>query len=402
MPRKMTVLVASRSKEAMAKVATELDANSNYKVAIRHVENGHADPVYGLSFVPDVVVNLLTDRGHSDLEALGNEISAGSPPLIVAAENGDANTMRLAMRAGARDFLCGHFEIEDLVETIDRIACQLDGGAESEENLTLFVNAKGGSGATFVASNVAHILTTVSDVSTAMLSLDVQFGGISQYFDTELRHGLMDVLNSVESLDDVALDAYMTQHESGLRLISARPESKIQCHSDRAGQLGMLVEKMMSRYEHVIVDMPRRIDPYFIPVIERATRTVLVLQQTLGHLQDGARMLEIFQNYGIAPTDVVTVVNRYDKNSPISIDDIKRSIKGTEIALLPSDFKTVSESINLGMPIHEHSRGSSVTKALLALETKIGGSSAERKTGIFSRAFGNLLRTDKWSQAQKH
>jgi hypothetical protein len=40
---------------------------------------------------------------------------------------------------------------------------------------------------------------------------------------------------------------------------------------------------------------------------------------------------------------------------------------------VPSDFKTVAESINLGVPIHQHAKGSSVTKALKALEQKIAG-----------------------------
>ena len=398
MTRKLEILLASRSKPAIEALATDLAPASNYKIGTRHIENGHADPVYGLSRLPDVVVMLLDDQGHSDLEALTGERPEGGPPMIVVAENGDAGTMRLAMRAGARDFLCGSVVIEDLVETIDRIADQIvDKARESERNLTVFVNAKGGSGATFTACNVAHILKSCSDKSTALLSLDLQFGGLSQYFDTKLRHGLMDVLDSVDGLDEVALDAYMTQLDSGLRLLAAEPENVIQCHSDRAAQLATLIDKMLSCYEHVVVDMPRRIDPYVLPVLERTSRIVLVLQQTLGHLQDATRMLEVFEFHGVSASQVLVVVNRYDKSAPITLDDIGRSLPGVEISLVPSDFRTVAESNNLGIPMHEHARGSGVTKALLALEKKISGRVEEKSTGFLGRAFSSIRRKEKWS-----
>jgi pilus assembly protein CpaE len=400
MPKKLTVLIASRSKEDLTSFATELEKSGTHKIETRHILNGHADPLYGLSFTPDVVVMVLNDQGHADLEALVEEQQFGRPPMIVIAEHGDADTMRLAMRAGARDFLCGQISISDLQETIDRTGAQVTASSEDDDgNLTIFVNAKGGSGATFLACNVAHILTSASKVSTAMMSLDLQFSALSQYFDLELRHGLMSVLDSVESLDDVALDAYMTQHESGLRLLAAEPENIIQCHSDRADQLTALVDKMMDRYEHVVIDMPRRIDPYVVPVLERANRIVLVLQQTLGHLNDAKRMLDIFENYGISRDQVHVVINRYDKNAPISTDDVERSMKGADISVVPSDFKTVAESINLGVPMHEHARGSAVTKALLALETRIGGHSITPGSGFLGGVFSNLLRKDKWSQS---
>jgi len=396
MAKRLEVLLAGRTQASIEGLKAELAIASSYRIQTRHIENGHADPLHGLSQVPDVVVMILDDRGSTDLESLLGEIKEGSPPLIVIAQQGDATLMRLAMRAGARDFLSGSIVIDDLVETIDRVAEQfVDKSREAQNELIIFVNAKGGSGATFAACNVSHMLTSVSEKSAVLLSLDLQFGGVSQYFDIKLRHGLMEVLDSVESLDKVALDAYMTQHDSGLRLLAAEPEKLIQCHSDRTSQFGILIDKMMNCYEHVVIDMPRRIDPYVVPVLERASRIVLVMQQSLGHLHDASRMVDLFENYGIAPSQVMVVINRYEKNSPISLDDVKRTLKGTDISVVPSDFKTVTESINLGIPIHEHARGSSVAKALRALERKITGADENASGGLLRRTFSNILNKEK-------
>ena len=124
MAKRRTILVASRSLEAMVDMAAELATQSTHKVEPRHIANGHADPLHGLSTVPDLVVLLLMDAGHADLEALVQEQKPGGPPLVVVAEQGDANTMRLAMRAGARDFLSGQVSAAELSETIDRVVSQ--------------------------------------------------------------------------------------------------------------------------------------------------------------------------------------------------------------------------------------------------------------------------------------
>jgi pilus assembly protein CpaE len=399
MSSKLQILLASRSKAAIAALHAKLCTETRYELQSRFIENGHADPLYGLSFVPDVVVMALTERGHHDLTELTKEQQALRPPMIVTAEHGDAQTMRLAMQAGARDFLPGELSTEDLVASVDRAAAQSPKAADGRSsNLIAIVNAKGGSGATFVASNVAYILNSVAQRSTALMSLDLQFESLAPYFDVTLKHGLMEVLENADDLDAVALDAYMTQHSSGLRLLAPRPENSLERLNDRSAELETLLDKMTTQYECVVIDMPRRVDRYTRPVLERATRVVLVVQQTLSHLRDAKRMLQIFSHHGLSPQQILAVVNRYDKSSPISMDDVQRALHGIETVSIPSDFKTVAESINLGVPMYEHSRGSAVTKALTSLGTSLSGRPVQTTGGLFGKAFSNLLRKDTWSR----
>jgi pilus assembly protein CpaE len=397
MHSKLRILVAGRAKPALEKLAASLRQDGSHEVDSRHMTNGHADPLFGLSHVPDLVVFVLTEKGHQDLSAISKEQASVRPPMIVIAEHGDAQTMRLAMQAGARDFLPGIVSTEDLLASIDRASAQIVKSVAERGGLTAFVNAKGGSGATFIACNIAHMLTTVSKRSAALLSLDMQFNSLAHYFDAKLRHGLLQVLETVDDLDAVALDAYLTQHESGLRIIGAIADRGFGRHAEKPAQLSSLLQKMTAHYQQVVVDMPRRIDGYTGPVLEHATRVVLVVQQTLSHLHDASRMLQIFRDYGVEEDRVFVVVNRFEKGSPLGIADIQKALKDVHIVTVPSNFKVVAESINLGIPMYEHAKGSSVTKALMALETRLGGS-AGKSEGLFGRAFSNLLRKDSWSQ----
>jgi pilus assembly protein CpaE len=397
MHSKLHVLIASRSKAALANLAAELDRRSAYKVDVRHIENGHADPLWGLSYVPDVLVFVLDGRGEHDLSELIEVQSSTRPPMVVLAEQGDARTMRLAMQAGARDFLA-EISAEDLIASIERISAQLVSASTADaKSLTAFVNAKGGSGATFLACNVAHMLASVSSRATALLSLDMQFESLAQCFDTKIRHDLLRVLATVEDLDEVALEASMTRHDSGLRMLAAGARDLIECHGDKAGKVGLLLDKMTAQYDHVVLDVPRRLDNNVVPVLARATRIVLVVQQTLSHLRDAARMLDIFGAHGVSDDRILVVVNRFEKNSPVQLADVQRALKGLEAVVVPSDFKTVAESINLGVPMYDHARRCAVTKALVALEARLAGSVEEPSSGPFAKALSSLLRKESWS-----
>jgi hypothetical protein len=58
---------------------------------------------------------------------------------------------------------------------------------------------------------------------------------------------------------------------------------------------------------------------------------------------------------------------------------------------VPNDFKLVSECINSGTPLLDHARGAAITKAVMALETRLGGSAARPRSGVLARTFSNLL-----------
>jgi pilus assembly protein CpaE len=228
----------------------------------------------------------------------------------------------------------------------------------------------------------------------------MQFESLVPFFDVTLKHGLMDVLEAAPGLDAVALDAFMTQHESGLRLLAPQPENSFANLNDRAAELGMLLDKMTAQYERVIVDMPRRTDRYTAPLLERVKRIVLVVQQTVGHLRDAKRMMQIFREHGVSTDQVLIVVNRFEKNSLIGMEDVQRALPGSQVASVPSDFMTVAESINLGVPMHAHARGSAVTKALTALAKNLGPRDDQPEAGgLLGKALSNLLRKDTWSRA---
>jgi pilus assembly protein CpaE len=93
---------------------------------------------------------------------------------------------------------------------------------------------------------------------------------------------------------------------------------------------------------------------------------------------------------------ITVVVNRHDKKTALETQDICRTVgvENHELVLLPNDYRDVAQSVNIGVPMLDHSRSSAVTKALMKLESRLTGVAASAaQTGLFSKAFSTLIRS---------
>ena len=56
MKTKLRLLLAGRSKEAITGLEGHLSSLGRLDVQLRHISNGHADPLYGVAEIPDLLV----------------------------------------------------------------------------------------------------------------------------------------------------------------------------------------------------------------------------------------------------------------------------------------------------------------------------------------------------------
>jgi pilus assembly protein CpaE len=296
--------------------------------------------------------------------------------------------MRAAMQAGARDFLSEPVSRDDLLAAVRRMTLEVRSPQKvGTSEITVFINAKGGSGASFLAANIAHLLAAASNRRTVLLDLDLQLGNLPQYFDLKPKRGLAEALEAANDLDSVAIDAYLTAHESGLAVLAAQ-NIGVDLHHELEGfetVVGLLVDK----YERIIVDVPKHVEPFSALMLERAHKIVLVMQQSVPSVHDAVRMHDILTKDLAVPADRITVVvNRFHRTASIQLADIEQSLNGKRPVSIPNDFQTVSESVDIGVPMYDHARRSPVTKALIQLEEFIDGRPAATPKGLIARLRG--------------
>ncbi|HEY5624695.1 MAG TPA: AAA family ATPase [Gammaproteobacteria bacterium] len=390
MPSRYEVCIVSRSKDSADQLYACLSEAHDLQVEKRAITNGDMDPLRGMLTMPDLLVLHIGSSAAGELDVIAGYSPDERPPLIVVGDGSDARAMRAAMHAGARDFLAEPIAEEDLLSSVRRFMVETQPSRKKGTmELISFINSKGGSGATFLATNLAHMLAAVSNRRTALLDLDLQFGTLPQYLDLKPKRGLMDALEVADDLDSVALEAYMTRHESGLSVLAAL-NSTIDVHQEpMLDAFDRVLELLAITYERIVVDLPRHIDSFAAITLERSDRIAIVVQQSVPSLQDAVRVYNIATKELAIPRDRLTVVvNRKMKNAAVEIADIEQALHGIKPVVVPNDFQGVAESVNIGVPIYELSRRSQVTKSLLRLVEDFDGRTIAKPKGLISRLRG--------------
>ncbi len=390
------VLLASRDQAMLVTLESCLARQEGVRIKRRQMVSGYADALQGIDELPDILILHLSEDWRAELESLARRPLDSRPHVIVLGSGADPEVMRHAIRAGARDFLSVPVADAELLEALTRLVKDIHPSASGRAALTVFMNGKGGSGATLLACNVAHIMAAASKQRVALIDLDLQFGTLPMYMDLTPSRGISQALANLDELDEVALEGYMTRHESGVNVLGNTEDNPFAVQDATGGQIIRLLDIAERSHDQIVVDLPRRIDDISVSVLEHATRVVIVVQQALTTLRDAGRLVQVLcRDIGLSRGNLCIVVNRYDKNAPVTLADIEKTLRCGDPVLVPNAFDTVTESINTGGLLYDRARNSAITRALMTLETRLGGNSATERPGggLFARALSGLVKS---------
>ncbi|MEX2476751.1 AAA family ATPase [Marinobacter sp.] len=378
----MTVLIAGRNAREVEELEQMLIGQSGLRLSKRLITNGHSDPLHNLTELPEALVFCTTDAWDLELKSLDERPVSGRVPTVVTGPE-DTVAMRTAMRVGARDYFVFPVQKQELLDALWRIARELKPASEKAGGLFAVVNAKGGSGASTIASALAHSLAERIEDRVALVDMDLQFGHLASAFDLQEKGGLVDAIARSDSMDLMALEGHMLKHKSGLHLLGNGSEQLVVSGDIDEGQLQKLLALLRSGYDHTVVDLPRHIDGITGILLESADRVLLVVQQTISHIQDARRLLHYLTRYMGVPADrICLVVNRWDKRLELTTADIEKALGIAEMICIPNDYAKVAESSNLGVPLLEAAPSSPVSRSMVRMAEALSGKKVVPQTGL--------------------
>lgn len=384
------LLISSRDSQALNALQDVCQQVPGMQVTARLVSNGHCDPLHSLEQMPDLLLLRVSAMWREELAALMQRPPAERPALLVCGTLDQAEGLRLAMQAGARDFLPEPLSSEELTAALLRMVQEKRASSGGHGKLLALMNAKGGSGATLVACNLAQQLS--QHASVLLIDLDLQFGSVAHYLDVQPSHSHVEVLQQVGEMDSLALRGFCTHYDANLHVLGGRSSELCLPQDIHAEQLEALLHLARSTYDWVVVDLPRQIDHLTGTTLENADKVLVVLQQSISHLKDADRLLRILRDdMGIQSSRLQVLVNRYNKNAAVSLKDIEEALRCPDLLLLPNDFTVVSESQNAGVPLAIHAPRAAITLALKQIAEDLQGSPEVQRGGLFKRAVSRLF-----------
>jgi pilus assembly protein CpaE len=337
---------------------------------------------------PDLI---FFDAGAEQAEVLEDltRLSAKYPKaaVVLLAPLQSPDLLIAAMRLGVREVVGLPLKPADLEAALDRMQSRLREVQREDGKVISIVSSKGGSGATFVATNLGYALATIAQKKTLLIDLNLQFGDAALYLsDMKPQMTMADLCAQISRLDEQLLHSSLigVTPEFGVLAASPNPDPEDQVRPDHVASILALAKQ---HYDFILLDVGRQVNAVTIRALDGSDLIMPVLQQSLPFIRNGQRMLDMFSTLGYRKDSIRQILNRHDDAGTISVADMERGL-GQRIAHpIPNNFEVVNESINQGEPVLKLARSSSVSKALIEIVRSLTEAPAPDTKSIIRRLF---------------
>jgi pilus assembly protein CpaE len=314
---------------------------------------------------PDVLV-LDQPSAHGGDLALVEQLSHSHPQVafIVLCREHTPEFLLQAMRAGIREVLLSPVSGQSLLPAIARIEEKLNSRSLTNGKVLAFISCKGGSGATFLATNLAYALSLHEKSRVALLDLNLQFGDASLFVsDQKPLATLSNVCQQIHRLDGSFLASSMLNISPNYSVLAA-PEDPTQANDIKPEHIDAILRLARRQYDFIVLDVGRSLDPVSIRALDQADMIFPVVQTTLPYIRDGKRLMGIFRSLDYRRDKIQLVVNRHQNNSDIRLQDLKAAFGLGEFITIPNHYAAAAASVAQGTPLLMLTKKSSLSKAL--------------------------------------
>lgn len=328
----------------------------------------------------DLAVAELPMVGDADLSLI--EATLASHPrttLILVCNDNSSDFLLRAMRAGIREIVLPNSPADSLAKAFER---QLDRhatatGPARKARTIAFLSAKGGGGATFLATNLGFALAS-RDRKVALLDLNLQFGDASLFVsDQRATRSIADVAREIGRLDPSFLEANMMHPQPGYCVLAApeTPERAIDVKPETVERIFGLAR---TRYDFVLVDVGRVLDKVTVRALDEADTIYVVIQSTLPYLHNAKRLIGVLAGLGYDRDKIKVLLNRYVKSDEIGVNEIEKTLGAKVEIQVPNSYAAVAYSINHGLSLTKHAPRDPVARSLADMASTLAPDTGRR------------------------
>ena len=336
-----------------------------------------------------------SEAATADIRSIHNE----DPGLILVlvAEEVTSDLLRSGMRVGLSDVIEAPLDEQKIEAAIGQFAGDVlerdrraavpspSVPAEPDRGQVITVmSAKGGSGKTVTATNLALLLARFEDKSVCLVDADLQFGDVCLVLQLEPRYTMVNAAHEMHQLDADLLSSLLTEHPSGVKVLAAPLEPAFADDITTAGLIQM-IDILRDSFDYVVVDSASMLDELLLSLIETADTVLMVVDMDLPSVKNAKLALETLRLLKFPTDKVRLVMNRANAKARLDDKEIEGALKTKISAAIPSDG-AVAASVNEGRPVVESAPKSRIAKGFESVAELIAGEIPEPSSG--RRVFG--------------
>lgn len=390
-----------------------VSADAAFRSAVAEVLHAHPD-------LAMVIADLAIPAGQLTADSI-DRVQAENPEVVLVDLNGDPATgMRMVrllgdaaptrtliatgpalspelllegMKAGVTEYLPVPVDPHDLADALRRAARRLGRGKgytpTANGRVVTFVGAKGGTGITTLAANVAlYAHRHTPNQRTLLLDLNLEGGNLAVATGLNPRYSIVDLLENFHRVDESLLSSLIIKHESGVHVLAAPllPESVPAVTAEQARAVLRLLRR---HYDLIVIDVARPYTEYGRATIENSDIVCLTLVPDVLAIHGAKRLLPLIRK-GIEGRDgqLQVVLNRVGSEDEIQKGDIEEALDIKVAQLLRRDDQVVMASLNLGRPVTMNGMKSRYARDIKSLCALV----ADTQHGQEHSGVGRLLR----------
>ena len=300
--------------------------------------------------------------------------SAPGTAIVMVRDHTWNGLLPAAMRAGIRDVVDltqGSEELRDAVERAISWAQNLR-SADMREQLTpnergriiSVFSSKGGTGKTFLTTNLASAIAEVTGQDTAVVDLDFDMGDVFTYFGTEPSSNIVDLMLLGEggTRDEIRSQG----RKLGDHLWGYGAPSDPTAETPAGEQIGKFLRAIRSAFTYVVVDASVDYSDSALVCFDLSDDICLITGLDVVGVKHLSKALDTLLAIGLPRDRFRVVLNRAGSKVGLDAADVERVMKIQVDAMLPSSV-LVPMSLNKGRPVVLEEPSSDVAVAVQSL-----------------------------------
>ena len=335
-----------------------------------------AEEVLVESDEPAHVLVLSPEVKEPDALGLAEFVGRAAPmtAIVMVRDKSWNGLLPAAMRAGIRDVVDLTQGSEELRDAVERAIVWSENlrtlrGAmaakPAHRGMVISVfSSKGGTGKTFLTTNLAVAIAELSEQDTAVVDLDVDMGDVYSYFGLEPFHEIDELIRLGEGAERDEVYAAATKVADHVWAFGAVPDPAMQPPPGEA--VGKFLRTLRNNFRYVVVDASADYTDLALACFDLSDAICLVTGLDVVGVKHLSKALETLLTIGLPRERFRIVLNRADSKVGLDAADVERVMKIQVDTMVPSS-RLVPMSLNKGRPVVIEEPNSEVAQSIKQL-----------------------------------